>query len=68
MNASHRWLLYLLIGAVWPVAATPATDLPANAHANRYSDGWKCDRGYREIDRVCEMIEIPANAFLSATG
>ena len=47
-------------------AQSETQSLPANAHAKSYSDGWECDRGYRQEEDSCIEIEIPANAY--ATG
>ena len=38
-------------------------EVPENATANRYGDGWSCDKGYRESQGACAAIKVPANAF-----
>ena len=43
-------------------------ELPANAHAERYGDGWVCNRGYQDVDEACVAVKVPANAFLDSTG
>ena len=40
-------------------------EIPANAHAKDYGDGWECDLGYRELGDTCIVIELPANAYLT---
>jgi len=41
---------------------------PRDAHMKRYGSGWECDRGYREVDNACAVIEVPANALLGSRG
>ena len=49
-------------GAAFSQIATGAP--PQNAHAKPYGTGWQCDFGYREMNRGCTAIEVPANAHL----
>ena len=49
--------------------AISATEpLPTNAQASPYGDGWSCERGYSRVRDVCREIDLPANAFLNASG
>lgn len=34
-----------------------------NAHAKELGSGWLCDRGYEEVDGICNAIRVPENAF-----
>lgn len=47
-----------------------AADIPANAFATNadYGKGWKCKRGYRDRNDMCEQVPIPKNAYLDAFG
>lgn len=46
-------------------------DIPDNAHATgrSYGAGWACRRGYEEVNgATCNLIHVPANAFLRSSG
>ena len=38
-------------------------EIPENARANSYGNGWRCNRGYRETGGKCFAITIPENAY-----
>jgi len=40
-----------------------ANDIPDNAKANSYGDGWSCNLGYRENKEGCAAVIVPANAY-----
>jgi len=59
-------LLFLSLWGFSPglvLAKTVYNEIPENASANRYGDGWSCDKGYRESKGTCVAITVPANAF-----
>jgi hypothetical protein len=66
----HCLILLALLAAVpGLVLAQNGNDMvPENAHAKSYGDGWECDRGYREVDKVCVAIKVPANAYPTNTS
>ena len=43
-------------------------DMPENASPNRYGSGWTCDRGYRKVDGICNVVKVPANAYPTDTS
>ncbi|CUI60024.1 hypothetical protein [Cognatishimia activa] len=51
----------LLFGA--NIAHSNPTDIPKNASAKSYGDGWKCDLGYRIAGEICVAITVPENAY-----
>ena len=55
-------LVALLTASSSPVfAQVRSDDMPKNASPNRYGSGWTCDRGYREVDGLCNVVKVPAN-------
>src|SRR5258706_2010701 len=58
-------LLLWTPGAAFAQSSLGAADMPANAHARPYGTGWQCDYGYREANRACAAIQMPANAYVS---
>ena len=55
VNNLFKSLAVLAILAVAPslgFAQDLSTAIPANAHANRYGDGWQCDSGFHEVDKA----------------
>lgn len=40
-----------------------SNDVPENATAKRYGDGWNCNQGYRESKGACAAVKVPANAY-----
>ena len=49
-----------------PVSASAGTgDLPANATARTWGEGWDCQRGFLESRGSCSEIRVPDNAFLN---
>jgi hypothetical protein len=65
-------LAVLILLAVPATAATRADPLvvPENAYANgsSYGSGWDCSFGYRVDGAVCEIVIVPANAYLNSRG
>jgi hypothetical protein len=49
-------------------AQAVAITVPENARANTYGDGWQCNQGYRKIDKSCNAIKMPGNAYLTNRG
>jgi len=62
---------YILIFLSLWVTTTPSlvfakgasNDIPENASAKSYGDGWNCNKGYRKSKGVCAAIVVPANAY-----
>ena len=48
--------------------AKAADNIPANAHARVYGEGWVCDLGYLRTDQACSAIDLPENAYLTDDG
>lgn len=44
-------------------AQSNPADIPKNASAKSYGDGWECDLGYRIAGETCVAITIPENAY-----
>jgi len=69
MNNSTRQLPILVLAvALWPgiaAAQGDAATVPLNAEMTRHGSGWKCDRGYREVNAACAAVEVPPNAYLA---
>ena len=62
-------LLALLTTSSSPgFAQVRSDDMPENASPNRYGSGWTCDRGYRKVDGICNVVKVPANAYPTATS
>ena len=40
-----------------------SNDVPENATAKRFGDGWNCNQGYRESKGACAAVKVPANAY-----
>lgn len=66
----HGAALRTLFLAVFLVAPTSATHaqmaldgVPANARANSYGNGWRCDDGFRDVNGACVAIKVPAHAY-----
>lgn len=38
-------------------------DVPENATAKSYGNGWNCNQGYRESKGACAAVKVPANAY-----
>jgi len=61
------FLVVLMTLCITPLNLVIAKDLsveiPANASAKSYGDGWNCDSGYRESKGGCAAIKIPTNAY-----
>jgi hypothetical protein len=45
------------------LAQEGSVEIPINAHAKKYADGWACDRGYRESNEQCDAVNLPDNAY-----
>ena len=53
-----------LIAATLPLLAqTQASQMPANAQAKSYGDGWECIRGFRQDGDACLATIVPENAY-----
>lgn len=70
---AHQALVLLLGLCLLPAVAaaqSDVTEVPENAHAQRYRSGgeWECDWGYRTAGQSCEPITVPAHAHLDAFG
>ena len=62
-------LIALLTASSSPVfAQVRSDDMPENASPNRYGSGWTCDRGYRKVDGICDVVKVPANAYSTDTS
>ena len=62
--------LFLLV-TVSPIPVAAQADVaeaPINSHATGYGDGWRCDRGFRKINRSCVVVQVPTNAHLDSSG
>jgi hypothetical protein len=59
----HSLIALVLLAALPGVSSAQADEIPKNATANSYSNGWTCDRGYHEIDGACGNIVLPVNAY-----
>ena len=58
--------LVILVGLGKIALAQPSdAGVPANASANTYGTGWRCDSGFRKVDDACVVVIAPANAFLT---
>ena len=42
--------------------------IPENGYLNAFGDRFDCERGYRKTPDSCEVINLPANAYLSEGG
>jgi hypothetical protein len=77
MNSSQRLcakaILYLAGSILFPgipgqaLAQATADQIPRNAEAKPYGDGWRCNPGYRESDGACSAVEIPANGYATSS-
>ena len=58
-------ILFGLLGAVHGhvFAQGGSVEVPENAHAKRYGNGWECNKGYREVNEGCAAVKVPANAY-----
>jgi len=56
-------LLTIVHGHVF--AQSGSIEVPENARAKEYGNGWECDQGYRAVDGACTVIKLPANAYLT---
>ena len=50
------------------LAQATAGQIPENAEARSYGDGWRCNPGYRESNGACAAIEIPANGYATSSS
>jgi hypothetical protein len=68
---SARFLILLTLMAAAPGAALARGDtvgVPENARAKNNGSGWKCDRGFRAVNKACVVVEVPVNAHLGYSG
>ena len=59
-------LLAIVPGHVFARGGSP--EVPENARAIEFGDGWKCNQGYRAVDGACTAVKLPANAYLTNTS
>ncbi|MEO1019550.1 MAG: hypothetical protein AAFY56_17955, partial [Pseudomonadota bacterium] len=68
----ERWLdvasVPMLVAGLMAVALiasaqSSAANIPENARAKAYGDGWECEAGFREREGACAAISIPENAY-----
>ena len=59
------WILFGLLGAVHGLvfAQGSSAEVPDNAHAKSYGNGWECNKGYRDVNAGCAAVKVPANAY-----
>ena len=50
--------------------ACVAIAVPPNGYLTGapYGSGWKCERGYRAADEVCDDLKLPQNAHVDYSG
>ena len=63
MGAS-LFLALLALGPGAAFAAGASAGMPRNAHAKSYGPGWECNMGYREVDKACAAVKVPANGYV----
>ena len=56
-------IVALLLLAPPAFAQTAAQQMPENASAKNYGDGWECDIGYRLNENACVVVIVPQNAY-----
>ena len=62
--AKNGLFLSLIFLCTMQIAASAESDnVPANATANAYGGGWKCDIGFRNVKEDCLAIDVPENAY-----
>src|SRR3989337_302215 len=70
-TGSFRTLFFLTVLTLAPGVASaqgePIAQSP-HAHAKPSGGGWACDRGYREANAACVIVEAPPNARLDFSG
>ena len=61
----------LIFLSLWVTASNLAfakdvsNEVPENATAKTYGDGWNCNQGYRVRKGACIAVTLPANAYLT---
>lgn len=45
------------------LARDRAIDIPENARATSYGQGWECEQGYRRVKGACNPVKVPDNAY-----
>jgi phospholipid transport system substrate-binding protein len=65
----HSRILLALLGIVPSLvfAQGGSVEVPENARANSFGNGWECDKGYREVDETCLIVLAFANAGSAVT-
>ena len=61
------FLAFFTITQNFVYSQNTSANLPKNAHLSIYGTGWDCDIGYREIDNICEAIDLPENAYFTGS-
>ena len=66
----HSLVLLALLAAVHSLvfAQAGSVELPENARAKSYGSGWECERGYREDNGACVVVDVVENAHLDSSG
>ena len=59
------FLFLLIMSPSLVFAKSVSNNIPENATAKNYGDGWNCNQGYRESKGLCLAIKVPANAYLT---
>ena len=60
--------LLILAGLLARAEAQVATsEIPENASEKRYGPGWRCDAGFQKAGDACELVVLPANAYLTGS-
>ena len=49
-------------------ARSSNVEVPEHARAMEFGNGWKCGRGYREINGTCAAVKVPVNGYLTNTS
>ena len=65
--AMTGWMLFVGFPGQ-ALAQQPTGQMPENAEARSYGDGWRCSSGYRESNGACERISVPEHGYLSESS
>ena len=45
-----------------------SVEVPDNARAKEYGNGWECDLGYRAVNEASIAVRLPTNVYLTNTS